>query len=299
MKIAQWRSHKRRVRVNGLDMAYVEMGVGRPIVFQHGNPTSSYLWRHIMPHLTHHGRCIAVDLVGMGDSSKLPDSTADSYSLKEHERYLYSAWEALGIERDVTFVLHDWGTALGFEWCRQHPQAVRGVAHMEGFVKQLDWDEWPGAARPMFERFRSPAGEAVLDTNELIETVFPSAILRDLSNDEMEAYRAPFLDAGESRRPTISWPRQLPLDGSPPEVCATIDAYGAYMRDAPMPKLFIEADPGMIMRGSPAALARAWRHTRTVKVPGLHFIQEDSAAPITTALDEWLTHLDTDSRDTR
>ncbi len=291
MKIDAWRAKKSYVSVRGLDMAYVEMGAGKPIVFQHGNPTSSYLWRHIMPHLTRHGRCMAVDLIGMGDSAKLPHSNVDSYTLKEHERYLFDAWDALGITDDVTFVLHDWGTALGFEWCRRHPGAVRAVAHMEGFVKRLDWNEWPGAARPLFERFRSPAGEDVLETNEFIEQILPGAILRELSADEMDAYRAPFLEAGEGRRPTITWPRQLPLDGDPIEVCETIDAYGEYMRGADMPKLFIEATPGMIMKGSPAAFAKTWKNTQTVTVPGAHFIQEDSADAITAALDTWLASL--------
>lgn len=285
-----WRAKKQFVEVDGRKMAYVEMGSGDPIIFQHGNPTSSYLWRNIMPQLSELGRCIAVDLIGMGDSDKLPDSGPDRYTFKEHQRYLYGAWDALGLNHNVTFVIHDWGTALGFDWCRQHPGAVRGVAHMEGIVKRLSWEEWPEAATEIFHTFRSPAGEdVVLNKNVFVEGVLPNSIIRKLTDEEMDAYRAPFVNAGEDRRPTLTWPRQIPLGGEPVDVCATVDAYGAYMREADMPKLFIAGDPGMIMNGSPGEFARSWKNTQEATVKGLHFLQEDSPDEIAAAVKNWLT----------
>jgi len=289
MNLETWRAKKQYVEIDGRRMAYVEMGQGDPIIFQHGNPTSSYLWRNIMPELTALGRCIAVDLIGMGDSDKLPDSGPDRYTLKEHQHFLYGAWAALGVTDNVTFVIHDWGTALGFDWCRQHPGAVKGVAHMEGIVKGWTWEEWPAAATEIFRAFRSPAGEdVVLQKNVFIEGVLPNSIIRKLTDEEMTVYRAPFLNPGEDRRPTLTWPRQIPLGGEPADVCAMVDAYGAYMKDADMPKLFIAGDPGMIMNGPPADFARSWKNTTEAKVKGLHFLQEDSPAEIAAALKSWL-----------
>jgi haloalkane dehalogenase len=284
-----WRDKKKTVEVNGRNMAYVEMGQGDPIIFQHGNPTSSYLWRNIMPQLSDLGRCIAVDLIGMGDSDKLPNSGPDRYTLKEHQEYLYGAWDALGIKDNVTFVIHDWGTALGFDWCRQHPGAVKGVAHMEGIVKRVPWDDWPEAATDVFRTFRSPAGEeVVLEKNIFVEGVLPSSVIRKMSDEEMDAYRAPFINPGEDRRPTLTWPRQIPLGDEPNDVCETVDAYGAYMKDADMPKLFIAGDPGMIMNGATGEFARSWKNTSETTVKGLHFLQEDSPEEIAAAVKSWL-----------
>jgi haloalkane dehalogenase len=284
-----WSAQKKYLDVHGSKMAYVEMGKGDPIIFQHGNPTSSYLWRNIMPQFADLGRCLAVDLIGMGDSDKLPDSGPERYTFKEQQRYLYAAWDALGVTENVTFVIHDWGTALGFDWCRQHPGAVKGVAHMEGVVKRLDWDEWPEAATDIFRAFRSSAGEkTILEKNVFVEGVLPNSILRKLSDDEMDAYRAPFASPGEGRRPTLTWPRQIPLGNEPPDVCATVDAYGAFMRDADFPKLFIAGDPGMIMNGPAAEFARSWKHSSEATVKGLHFLQEDSPDEIASAVKHWL-----------
>jgi haloalkane dehalogenase len=242
-----------------------------------------------MPLLADRGRCIAVDLIGMGDSSKLPNSGPDRYTLKEHQEYLYGAWDALEIKDKVTFVIHDWGTALGFDWCRQHPGAVKAVAHMEGVVKRISWDEWPEAATDIFRAFRSPLGEdLVLEKNVFIESVLPNSIMRKLNDEEMTVYRAPFLNAGEDRRPTLTWPRQIPLGDEPADVCAMIDAYGAYMKSAPMPKLFIAGNPGMIMNGSPGEFARSWKNTSEAQVKGLHFLQEDSPQEIAQAINDWL-----------
>ncbi|TDJ63975.1 MAG: haloalkane dehalogenase [Proteobacteria bacterium] len=292
MNIEQWREKKQTVEVNGSTMAYVEMGKGDPIIFQHGNPTSSYLWRNIMTQFADLGRCLAVDLIGMGDSDKLPNSGPERYTFTEHQQYLYGAWEALGVKDNVTFVIHDWGSALGFEWCRQHPNSVKAVAHMEGIVKRLEWAEWPEPATEIFRTFRSPAGEdVVLKKNIFIEGVLPSSIMRKLTDEEMDAYRAPFLNEGEDRRPTLTWPRQIPLGGEPVEVCETIDAYGAYMKEANMPKLFIAGDPGMIMNGSPGEFARSWKNTSEASVKGLHFLQEDSPDEIAAAIKDWLKRI--------
>jgi len=287
-----WCGKKEYLDVNGSKMAYVEMGTGDPIVFQHGNPTSSYLWRNILPAFSTIGRCIAVDLIGMGDSDKLVDSGPERYTYKEHQKYLYSAWETLGIKENITFVLHDWGTALGFEWCRQHQGGVKGVAHMEGVVKRLTWEEWPEAATDIFRAFRSQAGEkVVLEKNVFVEGVLPNSIIRDLTDEEMDAYRAPFAVAGEDRRPTLTWPRQIPLDDEPSDVCEIVDTYAAFMLEADFPKLYIEGNPGMIMNGAPGEFARNWRNTSEVTVNGLHFLQEDSPDEITSALKSWISSI--------
>ena len=284
-----WSEHKKFVNVDGRRLAYVEMGSGRPMVFQHGNPTSSYLWRNILPQLADLGRCIAIDLIGMGDSDKLPDSGPLRYTFAEHSHYLDGAFAALGLERDIVFVLHDWGSALGFDWMRRHPQGAAGVAHMEGIVKPLSWAEWPAAATDIFKTFRSPAGdEVVLNKNVFVENVLPRSMLRKLSDEEMDAYRAPFRNPGEDRRPTLSWPRQIPLANQPADVCARVEAYSAYLKRATLPKLFISATPGMIMNGAPADVARSFPNTVEVNVKGLHFIQEDSPDEIAAALRAWI-----------
>ncbi len=289
MNIEDWRSKKKFVSVEGRRMGYVEMGIGDPIVFQHGNPTSSYLWRNILPKLSQFGRCIAVDLIGMGDSDKLPNSGSDRYTFVEHRQYWDGALYALGIRKNVTFVIHDWGTALGFDWCRRNPGAVKAVCHMEGIVQRLTWEEWPAEATEIFHVFRSSAGEeAVLKNNVFVEGVLPSAILRKLMPEEMDAYRAPFLNPGEDRRPMLTWPRQIPLAGEPRDVCEIVDAYGAFMKDAPFPKLMIAGEPGMIMNGSAGSFARTWKNQEFATVRGLHFLQEDSPQEIVDAVANWL-----------
>ena len=289
MNITTWRDQKKFVTVDGRRMAYVEMGSGNPIVFQHGNPTSSYLWRNILPRLAAFGRCIAIDLIGMGDSDKLVDSGPARYTFAEQRHFWDGALAALGIRDDVTFVVHDWGSALGFDWCRRHPGAVNALCHMEGVVQRLTWEEWPEAATEIFHIFRSAAGEeAVLTNNVFIEGVLPSAILRKLTQEEMDAYRAPFLKPGEDRRPTLTWPRQIPLANSPTDVCEIVDAYGAYMKDVDFPKLMIAGEPGMIMNGSAGQFARSWKNHSEVTVRGLHFLQEDSPDDIAAAISTWL-----------
>jgi haloalkane dehalogenase len=279
---------KKEVIVKGKTMSYVEMGEGTPIIFQHGNPTSSYLWRNIMPHLQDQGRCIAIDLIGMGDSDKLDNPDASSYTFVQHREYLDGALEALGVESDVTLVIHDWGSALGFDWANRHRDAVKGIAYMEGIVRPVSWDEWPEAARGVFQGFRSTAGEEmVLDKNTFVERVLPGSILRDLSEEEMEIYRRPFQNSGEDRRPTLTWPRQIPIDGTPADVVEIVQAYADWLTEADLPKLFINAEPGAILIGAQREFCRSWPNQTEVKVSGNHFLQEDSPHEIGKAIAAW------------
>ena len=238
---------KRTIQVKGRTMAYVELGAGDPVVFLHGNPTSSYLWRNIMPHLSDKARCIAPDLIGMGDSDKLPDSGPDRYTFTEHRDYLDGFFAAMGLSNKVTLVVHDWGSALGFHWAQRNPDAVRGIAYMEALVRPVTWEEWNDAARPVFEGFRSPAGESmVLEKNIFVERVLPGSVLRGLSETEMAVYRRPFAEPGEDRRPTLTWPRQIPISGEPADVVAIAQEYSEWLAATEVPKLFVNAAPGAI-----------------------------------------------------
>lgn len=279
---------KKFIDVQGKRMAYVEMGSGDPIVFQHGNPTSSYLWRNIMPSLADLGRCIAVDLIGMGDSDKLDDPGPESYRFVEHREYLFRAWERLGIRDAVTLVLHDWGSALGFDWARRHPDAVLGIAYMEAIVRPVGWEEWPEKAREIFQGFRSAAGEGmVLERNLFIERVLPGSVLRRLTDDEMAIYRRPFERPGEDRRPTLTWPRQIPIEGQPEDVHRIVSDYSDWLQTTDVPKLFINAEPGAILTGAQREFCRTFKNQEEVTVSGLHFIQEDSPEEISRAIRDW------------
>ena len=283
---------KQKVDVLGQQMAYVEMGEGDPIIFQHGNPTSSYLWRNIMPHVKELGRCIALDLIGMGDSDKLDDSGPDRYTFVEHSRFFDAALDALGVESNVTFVIHDWGSALGFHWANRNRDAVKGICYMEAIVRPVSWDEFPAAARGVFEGFRSPAGEEmVLENNVFVENVLPGSIIRDLSDEEMAVYRRPYTEPGEGRRPTLTWPRQIPIDGEPADVVAIAQDYADWLSTSEVPKLFVNADPGALTTGSAREFCRTWPNQTEVTVKGSHFIQEDSPDEIGAALKAWLQAL--------
>jgi haloalkane dehalogenase len=280
---------KRYEEVLGKRMAYVQTGEGDPIVFLHGNPTSSFLWRNVIPHVADRGRCIAPDLIGMGDSDKLDDSGPDRYTFVEHRKYLDALLERLGVERNAVFVIHDWGSALGFHWAHRHPDAVRGIAYMEAIVQPVTWDDWPEAAKQIFQAFRSPAGEdIILEKNLFVEAVLPAAVLRQLTDEEMAEYRRPFRNAGEDRRPTLTWPRQSPIDGEPADVTEIVTNYGRWLAEAQLPKLFVNADPGAILIGKQREFCRTWPNQTEVTVPGNHFIQEDSADAIGKALADWL-----------
>lgn len=272
-------------------MACVDSGQGDPIVFLHGNPTSSYLWRNVIPYLTPEARCIAPDLIGMGDSEKLPGSGAGSYTFIEHRRYLDALLPSLGIEHKVTFVGHDWGSVLAFDWARRHPDAVRGIAFMEAIVQPITWKDWSPQTRLFFEQLRSPAGERmILEENLFVEWLLPCRIMRKLSNTEMEACRRPFQEPGEARRPTLTWPRQLPIEGEPAKVVEIVRANGAWLAASPVPKLLIDADPGTISVDE-REVCRSWPNLTEVTVLGLHFIQEDSPDEIGIAVAKWFTSI--------
>ena len=280
---------KKTARVKGYDMRYIEVGEGEPILFLHGNPTSSYLWRDIIPHCESLGRCIAPDLIGMGGSQKLSPSGPDSYRFVEHRDYLDALLEQLGVDNNVTLVLHDWGSALGFDWANRHRASMKGIVYMEAIVKTIKWEEWPRSMKPIFEGFRSPAGDAmVLDNNVFIEQVLPASIIRKLSDEEMAEYRRPFLNPGEDRRPTLTWPRQIPIDGEPADVSTIVDSYSQWLSQSDLPKLFINAEPGAILRGPARDFCRTWPNQSEVTVDGIHFIQEDSANEIGQAIVKWL-----------
>jgi haloalkane dehalogenase len=283
---------KSTVEVLGSRMAYVEEGTGDPIVFLHGNPTSSYLWRNVMPHLSDLGRCVAPDLIGMGDSDKLAPSAPDRYRFVEHRRYLDAFLEAVDVSQDVTFVVHDWGSALGFDWANRHRESVKGVAYMEAIVRPVSWDAWPEAARGIFEAMRSPAGETIiLEKNVFVDRILPGSVIRDLTDEEMDEYRRPYLEPGESRRPTLTWPREIPIDGAPEDVDAIVSGYSAWLAGSDLPKLFVNADPGSILTGPQREFCRTWPNQQEVTVAGIHFIQEDSPDEIGGAIRTWLTQI--------
>ena len=283
---------KKKATVLGRQMAYAEQGAGDPIVFLHGNPTSSYLWRNVMPHLQDQGRLIAPDLIGMGDSDKLPDSGPGRYTFADHRDHVLALLETLGVTENVTLVLHDWGSALGFHWAEQHAGAVKAIAHMEAVVRPFSWDEFPGTARDTFKAFRTAQGDKmILQQNLFVEAVLPGAIMRTLDAEEMDAYRKPFLAPGEDRRPMLTWPRQIPIDGEPADIVALVESYGRFMEASPIPKLFVNADPGALVRGAVRDYCRTWANQQEVTVKGTHFIQEDSPHEIGEAISAWLKTL--------
>ncbi len=280
---------RKRVSVLDTDMAYVDVGEGDPIIFLHGNPTSSYLWRNIIPQLSQMGRCLAPDLVGMGDSGKNPQH---AYRFVDHARYLDAWFEALDLKHNVTLVIHDWGSALGFYWAQRHPERIKAIAYMEALVRPISWSEWPENARSIFQAMRSPAGEQIiLEKNIFVERILPSSIIRHLSDAEMDAYRRPFLQPGESRRPILTWPREIPIDGEPADVHQIIDGYAHWLASSSIPKLFINAEPGSILTGKQREFCRSWPNQQEVTVKGIHFIQEDSPTEIGEAIATFLAHI--------
>ncbi len=288
-----WARRKRRVTVRGLEMAYYEVGEGDPIVFLHGNPTSSYLWRHIIPHVQHLGRCIAPDMIGMGDSDPLPDSGPDRYTFVNQRDYLFELFDTLGIEDNVIFVIHDWGSAVGFSWAQQNPERVRGIAYSEAILRHPETPR-PEPTEGPFSIFRSPAGEqAVLEENMFVERMFVGSIENYLSAEDLAEFRRPYLEPGESRRPTLTWPRELPLGGQPAINDELVLSYTEWLtEDSTIPKLFIRAEPGAIFaRPETLALARSFPNQREVMVYGAHFVQEVSPDAIGRALASWIPTL--------
>ena len=276
--------------IKGKNIAYIDVGDGAPIVLLHGNPTSSYLWRNVVPHLEGIGRVIVPDLIGHGDSEKLPDSEGpERYSFEITYEYLAGLLEELNITEDVTLVIHDWGSALGFHWAKHHPEAVKGIAYMEAIVCPVTWDDWPESARGIFKGFRSDKGEdLVLQRNMFVEAVLPSSVIRQMGEEEMNQYRKAFTRVAD-RQPTLNWPRQLPIDGEPPHMVDLVASYGEWMAtNQELPKLFINADPGSILTGKARKFCRTWPNQKEVTVAGTHFIQEDSPVEIGIAVAEWL-----------
>lgn len=288
MPISERDDHPRKsVPVLGARMSYADVGRGRAVVFLHGNPTSAYLWRNVIPHVAAAGaRCLAPDLVGMGRSEKAPSG---SYRFADHVRYLDAWFDAVLPDGDVILVGHDWGSALGFHWANRNRERVAGLAYMEAIVQSLAWEQWPNAATRIFQGFRSPAGEKmILENNLFVERVLPGSVLRELTDAEMDVYRAPYLEPGESRRPTLTWPREIPLDGEPADIVAAVDAYSAWIAQSDVPKLFVNAEPGAILTGSQREFCRTWRNQTEITARGSHFVQEDSPDEIGAAIADWL-----------
>jgi len=283
---------KQKISINNKNIAYVESGSGDPIIFLHGNPTSSYLWRNITPHLESQGRCICIDLIGMGDSDKLDNPDENSYQFEEHYHYVNAAIESLTNGENITFVIHDWGSALGFNWCYHNPDSIKGIAYMEAIVKEMTWEDWRDEAKGIFQGFRSDAGESlVLEKNYFVERVLPGSIIRRLSDEEIEEYRRPFINPGEDRRPTLSWPREIPIEGQPANVCEIVNQYAEWMQTNDIPKLFINAEPGAITTGRIRDYCRSWKNQTEVTVKGIHFIQEDSPDDIGKAISTWYKNI--------
>ena len=280
------------ITVKGLKMAYQEEGEGAPIVFLHGNPTSSYLWRNVIPHLKGLGRCLVPDLIGMGESDPLPESGPNSYRFTEHAGFLEELLQKLEVHKDAILVGHDWGGALFFHWAMQHPDAVQGIVYMETIVSPVSWRDWPEDAKGIFQGMRSEAGEKiVLQKNLFVEGILPNSVLRKLTEEEMNVYRKPFLEEGERRRPMLTWPREIPIEGEPEDVCSIVTAYGKWLQDCEIPKLFINAEPGSILTGRQRQFCRRFRKQHEVTVKGSHFIQEDSPDEIGTAIAEFTEKL--------
>ncbi|MED5270586.1 MAG: haloalkane dehalogenase [Pseudomonadota bacterium] len=285
----------KKINVNGKRIAYDRTGQGSPMVFLHGNPTSSYLWRNIVPHLESFASCYVFDLIGMGDSDKLDKSGPDSYGFEEHFEYLDKAINEVVTADKITLVLHDWGSALGFHWAFKNQDRVNGIAYMEGIVKELKWEEWNEQSRGLFQAMRSDAGEElILEKNIFIEKILTGSIIRDLSHEELETYREPFNQPGEARRPMLSWPRQIPIEGEPKNVCKIVSEYSDWMSKNNMPKLFINAEPGAIIQGSVRDFCRTWNNQTEITVKGIHFIQEDSPNEIGSAIQEWYEKINKD-----
>ena len=280
---------RHRVSVLDSEMSYIDTGTGDPIVFLHGNGTFSYLWRNVIPHVERLGRCLAPDLIGMGDSGKNPSG---SYRFVDHAGYFDAWFEILGLNKKVTLVGHDWGGALGFYWAYRHPEEIKGIVYMETFVQPMSWDQWPKVIAERFKALRSPAGEGmVLRDNIFVEKQLPARVLRGLTEEEMAVYCRPYLEPGESRRPTLTWPREVPLGSEPADVVKIIDEYGKWLATGEVPKLFINADPGSILVGPQREFCRSWANQQEVTVKGIHFIQEDSPAEIGQAIAAFLAQI--------
>ncbi len=285
---------KKFIEIKGHRMAYIDEGIGDPIVFQHGNPMSSYLWRNVMPACKGLGRLIACDMIGMGDSDKMKSSGPDRYTFEEQTSFLFALWEELGIARNVVLVLHDWGSAVGFDWANKHRERVQGIAYMEAVVRPFEWSDYPPDAVDFFKAVRSPSGEQlILEENVFVERMIPGHILRELSEEETAEYRRPYRCPGEDRRPVLSWLRQFPVEGQPADVAKTIQDYGKWLTQSSLPKLYIHAEPGAIDSGKSREFCLTWPNQTEVAVKGLHYLQEDSPLEIGAAVATFVRNLRT------
>lgn len=289
---AKFPYEKKYKDVNGRKIAYLDLGEGDPIILIHGNPTSSYLWRNVIPELKGLGRIIVPDLIGQGDSEKIPTIEGpERYNFQIVYDYLCGLFEALGTTKYITFVIHDWGSGLGFHWAKNHPNAIKGICYMEAIVRPMIWEEWPENAKSIFKGFRSDKGEnLVLNRNMFVENVLPSSVIRELTDEEMGNYRAPFASP-EDRQPTLNWPRQIPISGEPDHMVKLVAEYSTWMMKNKIPKLFINANPGSILTGEQREYCRKWKNQTEVTVSGIHFLQEDSPTEIGQALAKWLKFL--------
>ena len=281
--------NKKFISVQSKKISYVDEGKGKPILFIHGNPTSSYLWRNIIKVLVNENRCIAPDLIGMGDSDKLDNPSQENYSLKEHIKWFDGFINSINIDKKIILVIHDWGSAIGFDFAKKYPERIAGIVYMEAIVCPMKWSYWPEDATKVFKLMRSEVGEElILEKNIFVERILPSSIIRKLNEDEMNQYRKPFLKAGSDRQPTLSWPRQIPIEGEPVDVVNIVNEYSEFMRNTGIKKLFINADPGSILTGPQREFCRSWLNQKEVTVKGKHFIQEDSPDEISNEIKLWI-----------
>ena len=283
---------KKFIDVNGKQMAYVDEGSGDTVLFLHGNPTSSYLWRNIAPHVEDTNRIVIPDLIGMGDSEKLDGENNPDYKYHGQYEYLTGLMDKLDLGDSIHLVIHDWGSAMGFQFARENPNRIKSITYMEAIVMPLTWDQWPDAATKIFGLFRSEAGEElVLEKNFFVERILLGDSVSGYSDEEKEEYIRPFINSGEDRRPTLTWPRQIPLDGEPKEVVDEVAKNADFHKNSEIPKLFINADPGTILTGDQREFVRSWKNQKEITVKGNHFVQEDSADEIGSALNEFIKSL--------
>ena len=283
---------KKYAEINNKKMAYIDEGKGDTFLFLHGNPTSSYLWRNIAPHVEEMGRVVIPDLIGMGDSEKLDGIDNEGYKYHGQYGYLTGLLENLDLGNDIHLIIHDWGSAMGFQFARENPDRVKSITYMEAIVMPLTWEQWPDAATKIFQLFRSDAGEElVLEKNFFVERILLADSATGYTDEEKAEYIRPFLEEGEDRRPTLTWPRQIPLDGEPNAVVEEVRKNAEFLKDSEIPKLFINANPGSILVGEQREFARTWKNQTEITVSGNHFIQEDSSEEIGTALRDFVKAL--------
>lgn len=284
--------NKNYKEILGKQMAYIDSGEGQSIVFLHGNPASSFLWRNITPFVSDLGRIIVPDLIGMGDSEKLEGIDNPDYQYHGQYKYLSTLLDSLDLGDEINLVIHDWGSAMGFQYARENSDRIKSITFMEAIVMPLSWDQWPENARNIFQLMRSEAGEEiVLEKNVFVERILLNDSANGFTDEERNEYIRPFKNPGEDRRPTLTWPRQIPIDGSPQAVIDEVTKNGEFHKDSKIPKLFINADPGSILIGEQRDFVRSWTNLRELTVKGNHFIQEHSPKEIGEALKNFLTSI--------